>query len=64
MNSSLQCLSNSEALTRFFLSEKWKNDLNRDNPLGMSGNLADEFYKGVSDRVCVDVGVFCGACVV
>ena len=45
MNSSLQCLSNSEALTRFFLSERWRRDLNRDNPLGMKGNLADEFHK-------------------
>jgi len=49
MNSSLQCLSNSEALTRFFLSEKWKEDLNRGNPLGMQGNLAEEFSKVLED---------------
>ena len=49
MNSSLQCLSNSAALTRFFLSEEWRRDLNRDNPLGMEGNLADEFSNILHD---------------
>ncbi len=49
MNSSLQCLSNSEALTRFFLTDSWQKDLNRDNPLGMQGNLAEEFSKVLTE---------------
>jgi hypothetical protein len=49
MNSSLQCLSNTEALTRFFLSDQWKEDLNPNNPLGMNGNLAEEFSKVLED---------------
>lgn len=43
MNSALQCLSHVELLTHFFLSNKYKKDLNRDNPLGTGGNLADEY---------------------
>jgi len=49
MNSSLQCLSSSEALTGFFLTDSWQKDLNGDNPLGMQGNLAEEFSKVVTD---------------
>jgi ubiquitin carboxyl-terminal hydrolase 4/11/15 len=40
MNSSLQCLSHTYELTRFFLDERFKDDLNEDNPLGTSGRLA------------------------
>ena len=40
MNSALQCLSNSVPLTRYFLSDKHKEELNRDNPLGMRGEIA------------------------
>ncbi|CAI5734295.1 unnamed protein product [Hyaloperonospora brassicae] len=43
MNSALQCLSHVEILTRYFLSNKYKKDLNRDNPLGTGGNLAEEY---------------------
>jgi ubiquitin C-terminal hydrolase len=43
MNSALQCLSHVELLTRYFLSNQYKKDLNRDNPLGTGGNLADEY---------------------
>lgn len=45
MASALQCLSNSTPLTRFFLTDKFKRDLNRSNPLGMQGELADEYAK-------------------
>lgn len=45
MASALQCLSNSTPLTRFFITEKYKRDLNRANPLGMQGELADEYAK-------------------
>ncbi|CAH0479984.1 unnamed protein product [Peronospora belbahrii] len=43
MNSALQCLSHVELLTRYFLSNEYKKDLNRDNPLGTGGNLAEEY---------------------
>ncbi|CAI5744602.1 unnamed protein product [Peronospora destructor] len=43
MNSALQCLSHVELLTRYFLSNKYKRDLNRDNPLGTGGNLVEEY---------------------
>ncbi|RLN62074.1 hypothetical protein BBP00_00005009 [Phytophthora kernoviae] len=43
MNSALQCLSHVELLTRYFLSNEYKKDLNRDNPLGTGGNLAAEY---------------------
>uniref|UniRef100_M4BGP8 Ubiquitin carboxyl-terminal hydrolase n=1 Tax=Hyaloperonospora arabidopsidis (strain Emoy2) TaxID=559515 RepID=M4BGP8_HYAAE len=43
MNSALQCLSHVELLTRYFLSNKYKKDLNHDNPLGTGGNLAAEY---------------------
>lgn len=43
MNSSLQCLSNTPPLVNFFLTGKFKDDLNRSNPLGMKGELAEEY---------------------
>ena len=39
MNSALQCLSNTAALTHYFLLDKWKEELNIDNPLGMKGKI-------------------------
>ena len=49
MNSALQCLSNCEALTRYFIGENWKGDLNRGNILGMQGELAGEYAKVVQE---------------
>jgi len=43
MNSALQCLSNTEPLSRFFLSGQFADDLNEDNPLGTGGKLATSF---------------------
>ena len=43
MNSSLQCLSHAAPLVRMFLSGAYKEDLNRDNPLGNKGELAEAF---------------------
>lgn len=40
MNSGLQCMSSIKELTEYFLSNKYKNDLNEDNPIGMKGELA------------------------
>ena len=43
MNSSLQCLSHTAPLARVFLSGAFAGDLNRGNPLGNHGELAEAF---------------------
>ncbi|KAI8379734.1 uncharacterized protein BYT42DRAFT_532706 [Radiomyces spectabilis] len=43
MNSALQCLSNTPQLTAWFLAGNDKKDLNRDNPLGMQGQVAEAY---------------------
>ena len=43
MNSALQCLSNTPRLNKYFSSGKYKGDINKRNPIGMKGQLADAF---------------------
>ena len=43
MNSALQCLSNTGPLTAYMLSQKWKEELNSDNPLGLQGRIAKSY---------------------
>eukprot|EP00761_Pharyngomonas_kirbyi_P012405 gb/GECH01012432.1/.p1 GENE.gb/GECH01012432.1/~~gb/GECH01012432.1/.p1 ORF type:complete len:861 (+),score=178.12 gb/GECH01012432.1/:1-2583(+) len=43
MNSSLQCLSNTRPLTEYFISGQYKKEINRQNPLGMQGNIAEQY---------------------
>ncbi|KAG2482980.1 hypothetical protein HYH03_018107 [Edaphochlamys debaryana] len=43
MNSSLQCLAHTVPLMRAFLGGAYVQDLNRTNPLGMRGELAEAF---------------------
>ena len=38
-----QCLSNIPPLTEYFLKDKYKEELNEDNPLGMKGEIAKAF---------------------
>lgn len=45
MNSGLQCLSNTIELTKFFLFDLYKRDINTDNPLGLEGRLAAAFSE-------------------
>ncbi|XP_046879026.1 ubiquitin carboxyl-terminal hydrolase 15-like isoform X2 [Hypomesus transpacificus] len=40
MNSAVQCLSNVPPLTEYFLKNKYSEELNEDNPLGMKGEIA------------------------
>jgi len=50
MNSALQSLSHATPLTRHFLSNRFRSDLNASNPLGTGGKLAmayDNFLKDV-----------------
>lgn len=49
MNSILQCLSNTEPLTRIFTSGAYKDQLNYDNPLGHNGKVALAYAKLVKD---------------
>lgn len=49
MNSSLQCLSHTNPLIDFFTTQKYKADVNIDNPLGTKGELAEEYAKLVKE---------------
>jgi hypothetical protein len=48
MNSALQCLSNTAPLTSYFLSDRWKEELNTQNPLGMNGAVAKAYAQLVA----------------
>ncbi|KAF9133484.1 CSN-associated deubiquitinating enzyme Ubp12 [Mortierella sp. 14UC] len=50
MNSALQCLSNTPDLAHYFLAGAWGDELNPDNPLGMSGEVA-RAYANVMDKL-------------
>ncbi|KAG7495009.1 ubiquitin carboxyl-terminal hydrolase 4 [Solea senegalensis] len=43
MNSALQCLSNASPLTEYFLTDQYEAEINRDNPLGMRGEIAEAY---------------------
>ena len=43
MNSTLQCLAHTAPLRDYFLSGRFRRDLNTENPLGTRGELAKEF---------------------
>jgi ubiquitin carboxyl-terminal hydrolase 4/11/15 len=49
MNSALQCLSHATPLTRHFLSNKFKADVNTSNPLGTRGKLANAYDDVMKD---------------
>jgi ubiquitin carboxyl-terminal hydrolase 4/11/15 len=46
MNSALQCLRSVEELSMYFLSNKWKHDINVTNPIGHKGAIA-RVYAGL-----------------
>lgn len=41
----LQCLSNIPPLTEYFLKDKYQDELNEDNPLGMKGEIAKAYAE-------------------
>ncbi|MEE6480705.1 hypothetical protein FKM82_012651 [Ascaphus truei] len=45
MNSAIQCLSNTPPLTEYFLNDKFQDELNLDNPLGMRGEIAKSYAE-------------------
>lgn len=47
LNSSVQCLRRARPLTRYFLSEAFKSDVNEANPLGTGGKLAREYASTI-----------------
>ncbi|KAF2715927.1 UCH-domain-containing protein [Polychaeton citri CBS 116435] len=53
MNSALQCIRSVEELAIFFLSGKWKTQINADNPLGHNGVVAKQ-YHGVLEGLYSD----------
>ena len=44
MNSTLQCLSNTFDLTKYFLLQYFRNDINTGNKLGSNGSIASKYY--------------------
>lgn len=43
MNSAIQCLSNTVPLRDYFIKNDYRKDINRKNPMGMNGNIAESF---------------------
>lgn len=48
MNSALQCLSNTVPLVDYFLGYSWSNELNKKNPVGTGGVVAEQFGNLIS----------------
>ena len=49
MNSALQCVRSVEELTKYFLSGVASTEVNRDNPLGNGGEVAEAYYNLLND---------------
>lgn len=49
MNSVIQCLSNTEPLAKFFISDCYSSHINERNPLGTRGKLAVAFAELLSE---------------
>jgi ubiquitin C-terminal hydrolase len=68
MNSTLQCVSNSDLLTSFFLDDDYAGLINRTNPLGWKGKMADEYGAWIKEmwgneyQVCMCVCVCVCVC--
>ncbi|EGP88869.1 uncharacterized protein MYCGRDRAFT_69980 [Zymoseptoria tritici IPO323] len=45
MNSALQCIRSVEELAIFFLTKKYKKEINNDNPLGHHGRMANAYHS-------------------
>ena len=45
MNSALQCLSNCEELTKYFLLKKYKEEINKKNKYGSGGAIAKAYFE-------------------
>ena len=56
LNSALQCLAHSPGLAAYFIAERHRDDLNRDNVIGMGGELAEAYGALVKDMWAGKVG--------
>lgn len=45
MNSALQCIRSVEELAVFFMTKKYKKEINGDNPLGYNGRMAHAYFS-------------------
>lgn len=52
MNSSLQCLSNTIPLRDYFINNNYKKDINKNNPIGMKGNIAEKYGELLKEMWC------------
>jgi len=59
VNSSLQCLSNCQELTTYFLSGRYEKELNRDNLLGFRGLLAEYYAELLHEMWKSDCRIAC-----
>ncbi|CAD8074353.1 unnamed protein product [Paramecium primaurelia] len=57
MNSGTQCLSNTYSLTEYFLSNKYFEEINEDNPLGTKGQLVRKFGSLLKKLWCGDKNI-------
>ena len=58
MNAGLQCLSHTTELTKYFLLDLHKEEINKDNPIGSGGRVAmaygalvRDLWNGSSSRI-------------
>lgn len=58
MNSCLQCLSNTEPLTNYFLNSFYEKEINKTNVLGTKGKLAKSYAKFIKGMWCDSENVF------
>lgn len=56
MNSSIQCLSNTFELTKFFLESRFKfiSEFEQKNPLGTEGRLVMAYAKLINEMWCMN----------
>ena len=52
MNSTIQCLSNTFDLTKYFLLQNFKNDINTGNKLGSNGSITGKYYNLIKSMWC------------
>lgn len=49
MNTALQCLSNSYELSLYFLTNKFIESINKENPLGHKGQIAFHYARVIKE---------------